>query len=57
MNFCFSSCQLSQITKAVFGFCDIRNFTDCCEVLEEETMIFTNEIAFVVHGRVHSSGV
>ena len=41
---------------AVFGFCDIRNFTDCCEVLEEETMIFTNEIAFVVHGRVHSSG-
>ena len=22
---------------AIFGFCDIRNFTDCCEVLEEET--------------------
>ena len=41
---------------AVFGFSDIRNFTDCCEVLEEETMIFTNIIAAVVHGCVHSSG-
>ena len=41
---------------AIFGFCDIRNFTDCCEVLEEETMIFTNCIASVVHSRVHSSG-
>jgi hypothetical protein len=41
---------------AIFGFCDIRNFTDCCEVLEEETMIFTNSIASVVHSRVHSSG-
>ena len=41
---------------AVFGFCDIRNFTDCCEVLEEETMVFTNAIASIVHNRVHSSG-
>ena len=41
---------------AIFGFCDIRNFTDCCEILEEETMIFTNCIASVVHSRVHSSG-
>lgn len=40
---------------AIFGFCDIRNFTDCCEVLEEETMIFTNQIAKVVHSLVHTS--
>ena len=40
---------------AIFGFCDIRNFTDCCEVLEEETMIFTNQIAKVVHSLVHKS--
>lgn len=40
---------------AIFGFCDIRNFTDCCEVLEEETMIFTNQIAKVVHSLVHNS--
>merc|ERR1711972_103262 len=42
--------------KAVFGFCDIRNFTDCCEVLNEDTMIFTNKIAHIVHGLVESSG-
>jgi len=41
---------------AIFGFCDIRNFTDCCEVLEEETMIFTNQIAIIVHQHVHKSG-
>jgi class 3 adenylate cyclase len=41
---------------AIFGFCDIRNFTDCCEVLEEETMIFTNQIALIVHQHVHKSG-
>ena len=40
---------------AIFGFCDIRNFTDCCEVLEEETMIFTNQIAIIVHQLVHKS--
>eukprot|EP00949_MAST-11_sp_MAST-11-sp1_P004261 g4261.t1 len=41
--------------QAIFGFCDIRNFTDCCEVLEESTMIFTNKIAKVVHRQVHKS--
>ena len=35
---------------AVYGFCDIRNFTDSTEVLEEEVMIFVNEIAEIVHG-------
>jgi hypothetical protein len=40
------------VVQAVFGFCDIRNFTDCCEVLNEDTMIFTNNIAHIVHGLV-----
>jgi class 3 adenylate cyclase len=44
------------IVKAVFGFCDIRHFTDCCEVLNEETMIFTNKIATIVHSLVEDSG-
>ncbi len=35
---------------AVYGFCDIRNFTDSTEVLEEDVMIFVNEIAEIVHG-------
>mmetsp|Transcript_20043 Transcript_20043/g.46668 ORF Transcript_20043/g.46668 Transcript_20043/m.46668 type:complete len:883 (-) Transcript_20043:106-2754(-) len=44
------------IVFAVFGFCDIRNFTDCCEVLNEDTMLFTNRIANIVHELVQESG-
>lgn len=36
----------------IFGFCDIRNFTDCTEVLEEGVMLFVNEIGAIVHGIV-----
>jgi hypothetical protein len=46
--------------QAVFGFCDIRNFTDCTECLQEEVgggggvlkaqvMLFVNRIAQIVH--------
>ena len=34
---------------AIFGFIAIRNFIDATEVLEEKVMIFTNEIAEIVH--------
>ena len=34
---------------AIFGFCDIRNFTDATEVLQEDVMVFVNEIAEIVH--------
>jgi hypothetical protein len=30
---------------AIFGFCDIRNFTDATEVLQEDVMQFVNTIA------------
>lgn len=41
----------------IFGFCDIRNFTDCTEVLEEGVMLFVNEIGEIVHSTVaHYSG-
>ena len=36
----------------IFGFCDIRNFTDATEVLQEEVMLFVNEIAEIVHGNI-----
>lgn len=36
----------------IFGFCDIRNFTDATEVLEEGVMLFVNEIGEIVHGTV-----
>ena len=37
---------------AIFGFCDIRNFTDATEILQEGVMVFVNEIAEIVHGTV-----
>ena len=33
----------------IFGFCDIRNFTDATEVLQEGVMLFVNEIGGIVH--------
>jgi class 3 adenylate cyclase len=38
---------------AVFGFCDIRKFTDTTECLKEEVMVFTNKIGSIVHNAVH----
>ena len=37
---------------SIFGFCDIRNFTDATEVLKEGVMLFVNEIGEIVHGIV-----
>jgi len=37
---------------AIFGFCDIRNFTDATEVLQAGVMLFVNEIGEIVHGIV-----
>ena len=37
---------------AIFGFCDIRNFTDTTEVLQEDVMVFVNRIAYIVHKTV-----
>ena len=39
---------------AIFGFCDIRTFTNITEVLEEQVMVFVNEIADIVHSEVNS---
>lgn len=36
--------------NAIFGFCDIRRFTDTTEVLREGVMLFTNEVGEIVHG-------
>lgn len=37
---------------SIFGFCDIRNFTDATEVLQEGVMLFVNEIGEIIHGMV-----
>ncbi len=36
----------------IFGFCDIRNFTDTTEILQEKVMMFVNTVAEIVHGLV-----
>jgi class 3 adenylate cyclase len=41
---------------AVFGFCDIRRFTDTTECLQEDVMVFVNKIATIVHDVCHAYG-
>jgi class 3 adenylate cyclase len=38
--------------KSIFGFCDVRNFTDTTECLQEEVMLFVNRIAHILHSIV-----
>ena len=40
----------------IYGFCDIRNFTDATEVLEGQVMVFVNEIAEICHEVVYFAG-
>lgn len=42
--------------KAIFGFCDIRQFTDTTEILLEDVMVFVNTIAEIVHTCVDKCG-
>ncbi|CAM9146478.1 unnamed protein product [Chrysoparadoxa australica] len=41
---------------SIFGFCDIRNFTDTTECLQEEVMLFVNRIAAILHSLVVQCG-
>jgi class 3 adenylate cyclase len=38
---------------AIFGFCDIRMFTDTTECLQEEVMVYVNRIGEIVHTATH----
>lgn len=40
---------------AIFGFCDIHNFSVANEVLQEDIMGFVNEIANITHNLVDST--
>lgn len=40
------------IIRSIFGFCDVRQFTDTTECLQEDVMLFVNRIAFILHGIV-----
>lgn len=37
---------------SIFAFCDVRNFTDTTECLQEEVMLFVNRIAHILHSVV-----
>lgn len=39
-------------THCIFGFCDIRDFADATEVLQQEVLLYVNEIAYIVHKTV-----
>lgn len=45
----------AQYVYGVYGFCDVRNFTDATEILKEDVLLFVNAIADVVHEEVHLS--
>ena len=42
------------LITAVYGFCDIRKFTDTTECLQEEVMTYVNKLGDLVHGNTHA---
>ena len=40
------------LIHSIFGFCDVRQFTDTTECLQEEVMLFVNSIAHILHSIV-----
>ncbi|KAJ1436114.1 hypothetical protein B484DRAFT_261354, partial [Ochromonadaceae sp. CCMP2298] len=38
-----------EMIHSIFGFCDVRQFTDTTECLQEEVMLFVNRIAHILH--------
>ena len=45
-----------QKVDAIYGFCDIRNFTDATECLQEDVMLFVNSVAGILHHAVAENG-
>ena len=39
----------------VYGFCDIRQFTDTVECLQDQVMLFTNSVGEIVHQSCHDN--
>ena len=38
---------------AIYGFCDIRQFTDTTECLQEEVMVYVNKLGDIIHTDTH----
>jgi len=39
--------------ECAYGFCDIRQFTDTVECLQDQVMLFTNSVAEILHQSCH----
>lgn len=39
---------------AIYGFCDIRQFTDTTECLQEDVMVYVNKLGHIMHSGTHS---
>ena len=52
----FNSFKNTRFVHAIFGFCDIRRFTDVSEVLGKNVITFVNTIAEIVHSEVVRAG-
>ena len=49
LNVDFNPITSGKKVMGIYGFCDIRNFTDTTEILKEKVMIFVNQVAEIVH--------
>ena len=49
LNVDFNPIKSGKKVMGIYGFCDIRNFTDTTEILKEKVMIFVNQVAEIVH--------
>ncbi|KDO16520.1 hypothetical protein SPRG_17964, partial [Saprolegnia parasitica CBS 223.65] len=38
---------------SIYGFCDIRQFTDTTECLQEEVMVYVNKLGHIMHSGTH----
>ncbi len=41
----------------IYSFCDIRNFTNTTEELEEDVMVFVNRIGEIIHEIVNENSL
>merc|ERR1719298_330736 len=41
--------------ECAYGFCDIRQFTDTVECLQDQVMLFTNSVGQIVHQACHEN--
>ena len=41
--------------ECAYGFCDIRQFTDTVECLQDQVMLFTNSVGEIIHQACHDN--